>query len=284
MKKRLTALALATVASPLAGCAVVQEKTIGEAFDENSASSQIKTKLLSAGAKKFAEVDVEVTGRLALLSGRVNTPEDRIEAERIAWEVKILDEVANELEIKDTSGVASNISDELITGQVRARMFANKQIKSVNFNIETHNGTVFLLGLARNDAELRAAAEAASRVRGVKKVVSYVKLRKRNPVREDTSVAQAGNSEGLNVQMPSAPGQGTAYDARPNYEQSYNSQTPVQPLPPNYQPTPAPPVRSQPHIDPDQASGYTDPYGDDYVDDGAGSFDWDEEYSKLISD
>lgn len=175
---RLIALALA-VGAPLGACAVVQEKTLGESFDDASASSQIKAKLLSTSTKAFNEVDVEVTGGLALLTGRVPTPEERVEAERIAWSVNTIDEIANEIEVIDKSSVLSNVNDEWITAQVRSRLVADPDIKSVNYNIETFNGVVYLLGLAMSEQELKSAATHASVVRGVKKVVSYVKMRDR---------------------------------------------------------------------------------------------------------
>ena len=177
---RNIALVLA-IAMPLGACAVVQEKTLGESFDDASASSQIKAKLLGNSTKAFVEVDVEVTGRLALLTGRVETPEERVEAERLAWTVRSIDEIANEIEVLDKSSILSNVNDEWITTRVRSRLISDAEIKSVNYNIETFNGTVYLLGLARTEGELKAAATHASLVKGVKKVVSYVKMRNRQP-------------------------------------------------------------------------------------------------------
>ena len=59
------------------------------------------------------------------------------------------------------------------------------------FNIQVHNGVVYLLGLARSEEELRKAAEHASLVNGVQKVVSYVKMRERGSPPPDISVAAA---------------------------------------------------------------------------------------------
>lgn len=44
------------------GVAAAQEKSLGEAVDDATASNEIKSKLLSESANKFGEVDVEVTG------------------------------------------------------------------------------------------------------------------------------------------------------------------------------------------------------------------------------
>ena len=152
MRLHLAATAL-ILAMPLGGCAIAavgtagavgvaaaQDKTIGEAVDDATASNEIKSKLLSESANSFGEVDVEVTGGLVLLSGRVNSPEERVKAEGIAWTSTRTKDVANEIRIEAPGGFFANVSDEIITGRVRARLVGSSTIKSLNFNIETYNG------------------------------------------------------------------------------------------------------------------------------------------------
>ena len=189
MRTQLAAAAL-VLAMPLCGCAAaalgtagavgvaaVQDKSLGEAVDDATASNQIKSKLLSESANRFGEVDVEVTSGLVLLSGRVDTPEDRVKAEGIAWTSALTRDVANEIRIEPAGGFLANVSDELITARVRSRLVGSSTVKSVNFNIETYNGVVYLMGIARSAEELKHAAEEASVVGGVKQVVSYVRVR-----------------------------------------------------------------------------------------------------------
>ena len=195
MKSPVPALALSVLTLlPLGGCVLAavgtagavgitaaQDKTMGEALDDATVSNQIKAKLLSENSEKFAEVDVEVANGLVLLSGRVNNPEDRVRAEGIAWSAALTQDVANEIKIEPPGGFIANLSDEVITGRVRARLVGSKTVKSVNFNIETYDGVVYLMGTARTAKELKKAAEEASVVAGVKQVVSYVRIREPQP-------------------------------------------------------------------------------------------------------
>lgn len=181
MISRSFAVILAGVAClSLGGCFAVQEKTFGEEFDEASAGTEIKTKLLQGGTSNFGEVDVEVSDRFVLLSGRVPSDADKAEAERIAWTARSVDEVANEL-VVGKFDLGRDVNDRWITEQVRARIIANRDVKGINYNIQVFNGVVYLMGVARSEDELRQAAESASRVKGVQKVVSYVKMRDRQP-------------------------------------------------------------------------------------------------------
>ncbi|MEL6569352.1 MAG: BON domain-containing protein [Pseudomonadota bacterium] len=187
MSLRLT-LAAGILIVPLSGCvaagvagagtvavAAAQERTVGQAVDDAATSNEIKTKLLQETG--YGEVDVEVVDGLVLLSGRVSEPEMRTRAEDIAWSSKRTFDVANEIKIERPGGFFTNVADEVITARVRARLIGSSSVKSFNFNIETYDGVVYLMGIASTQDELVAAAETASRVGGVQQVVSYVRVR-----------------------------------------------------------------------------------------------------------
>lgn len=186
--------ALALAVTALGACAAFQQKTFGESLDEASAATQIRTRLLaSGGPNHFGEVDVEVEGRFVLLSGRVPSEDDRRTAEKIAWDIKLVDEVANELVIEPRN-VKRDVNDVWIGQQVRARLFGDRHVAGVNYNVQVYDGVVYLLGLAGSQEEMQKAAEDASVVKGVAKVVSYVKVRPRGNDRMravETQSAQA---------------------------------------------------------------------------------------------
>ncbi len=176
------------------GVAAVQDRTMGEAVDDATTSSQIKARLLAEGG--LGEVDVEVANGLVLLSGRVISPEKRVKAEDIAWSVEGTREVANEVKIEAPGGFISNAGDEVITARVRARLIGSSSVKSVNFNVETYDGVVYLMGLARSSDELRAAAEEASKARGVQQVISYIRIRSSDADRARSAPYADGDGSG----------------------------------------------------------------------------------------
>lgn len=157
------------------GVSAAQDRTLGQAVDDATASGEIKTKLLRESG--FREVDVEVADGLVLLSGRVNTPEHRVRAEDIAWSSNRVFDVANEINIERPGGFFAAVGDEVTTARVRRALIASPAVKSFNFNIETYDGVVYLMGIALTPEERVAAAEEASFVGGVRQVVSYVRVR-----------------------------------------------------------------------------------------------------------
>lgn len=223
MPRRL--FALLVLAVPLAGCLPLEDKTLGQSLDETSTGTRIKTMLFSEGAfSRFGEVDVEVYDRFVLLSGRVPSEADKKEAERIAWSVNSVDEVANELTV-ERRDLGRDVNDRWINEQVKTRLIANNNIKGVNYNVQVYDGVVYLLGLARNEDELHAAAEIAARVKGVSKVVSYVKMRTRGAA---STQAAAEPAPGQPASQPIDLTQGS----RPE-----DNQAPAPIVPPDHSPT-----------------------------------------------
>lgn len=159
------------------GVYAVQDRTIGEGIDDAAASNQVKMRLMAADSTAFQEVDVEVAGGNLLLSGAVPTEQHKQAAETIARSVGIIDNVYNEIFVGPHSGFVRSAQDELITAQIRTRLAASPNVRAININIETFQGNVYLMGTARTERELQRAAEIASVVGGVRRVVSFVQVR-----------------------------------------------------------------------------------------------------------
>lgn len=158
------------------GTASVQERTVGAAVDDLT----IHTRILNGFSKQkglFTNVSVKVQEGSVLLTGKVKNPEDAVEAVKAAWAVEGVREVINEIQVTDRNTIGGFANDSLITTQVKSRLIAEKFVKSVNYSIETVGGVVYVMGIAQDDAELERVLNVTSRVRGVKQVVSHVRLK-----------------------------------------------------------------------------------------------------------
>jgi osmotically-inducible protein OsmY len=161
----------------LAGCSTVQEeRSIGRELDDVNASLAIKSAMIRNEGYALGGVDVEVTEGIALLTGTVPREDDSLMAECLAWSSVAVRAVANELFVGTASSLRNRTNDAWITQRVRGRLLTDRSIRSVNFNVETYAGKVYLLGLARTRGELERASTHASLVDGVGEVISYVRV------------------------------------------------------------------------------------------------------------
>ena len=180
--KQLTLISVAILSLALSGCAVTSaaieggDRSTARSLDDMSASRAINTRMKRAYEYKLSGVEVEVAEGIAVLSGTVPDPDARIEAERIAWSAPGVYKVGNEIRIGEKIGLIGNTKDNVLKQSIRTRLIADKNVSSLNYNIEVNDGTVYLLGLAESPEELERAAHIASTTRGTAEVVSYVRL------------------------------------------------------------------------------------------------------------
>ena len=111
-----------------------------------------------------------------LLTGRAADPQMRLDAVRLAWQAEGVKEVINEIQVDNESGLLDSAKDTWITTQLRAKLTFERGIRSANYSIETVNGVVYLMGLARDQEELNKVVELARSLPNVQRVVSYVRI------------------------------------------------------------------------------------------------------------
>ena len=179
----LSLAATALLCTTLSGCAIAtagikkgDERSFVRSMQDVNAGRAIEARMTRAMDFKLSGVDVEVAEGIVLLSGNVPTQKDKIEATRIAWSATDIEEVGNEIKIKGKQSFIRNTKDGVLEKSVRARLTADRLVKARNFNIETHDGIVYVMGVARTDMELKRAAQIAATTRGAKQVVSYARI------------------------------------------------------------------------------------------------------------
>jgi len=172
----VSALAIGGCSVTSAGVKKGDERNMARSIDDVSAGRVIKARLARAYDFDLKNVDVEVAEGIAVLTGSAETEKDRLEAEKIAWSAPNIIQVGNEIRLNNETGVFRDSKDAIIQTRIRTRMMTEKGVKARNVNIETENGVVYLLGVARDKTELHKITEIASTTDGVKEVVSYIRI------------------------------------------------------------------------------------------------------------
>jgi len=167
-------------AATTTGVGIAQERSMGEAVDDTIITTKIKSDLLQKDFDNlFSHVNVKVTEGRVLLTGSVPKPEMRVEVVRIAWNQSGVKEVINELKIEEPDGklaVKDYSTDVWITTQLKSKLLFNADIHSVNYSVDTIDGVVYLMGIARSKEELDKVTNIAGTIKYVQRVISYVRL------------------------------------------------------------------------------------------------------------
>ena len=159
------------------GVAIAQERSLGDVIDDTAIIVSIKDKLFSLSDDVFLRVSIKSSEGRVLLTGNVAKTEHRIEASKIAWNTKGVKEVYNEINVRDRSNIKNYFKDILISNELRFRILREKDISALNYNIETVNQVVYVMGIANSNDELSLVIDQARNIRGVEKVLSFVVLK-----------------------------------------------------------------------------------------------------------
>ena len=153
------------------------DRSIGEYVDDVLIKAILKNSYFDQSEKIFFNVDVEVSQGRVLLTGTVDNIDLRIEATRIAWGVKGVQTVINEIQISESDNILNFADDLVISTKVYAKLMLDEEVNSLNYNIETVNKVVYLIGISSSSDEKKKAIDLTKEVFGVEEVVEYITIK-----------------------------------------------------------------------------------------------------------
>ena len=153
------------------------EKGITTSVSDGLVFTKIQDKFLKTDATLSQFVDVTVNDGAVLLTGKVRTPEEKVLATKLSWEVRGVREVVNEIQITDKSSIKDVAKDLAASAQLRGKLIADTSVSSLNFSIDVVNGTVYLSGVATDAEEMNRVVSHARELRFAQQVVNYITLR-----------------------------------------------------------------------------------------------------------
>ena len=165
-----------------AGYAANQERGVTGTADDIAIKTNIQNAWLQVNPLMQREFNVTVYEGRTLLTGTTSAPELKAQATQIASQIPGVRAVYDEIELAPREGAWQGVRDTWISAQIRSNLVFNSQVRSVNYTIDTVNGSVYLIGSARGQTELDRVTDAARNVPYVKRVVSYVEIRPGQPI------------------------------------------------------------------------------------------------------
>ena len=154
-----------------------EDRSIGEFVDDTIIKTLIKNTYFNQNEKIFFNIDVEVSQGRVLLTGTIENIDLKIEATRIAWGVKGVQTVINEIQISNSNNIINFADDLVISTKVKGKLILNENINSLNYSIETVNKLVYIIGIAGSEDERDLVINIAREVYGVEEVIDYITIK-----------------------------------------------------------------------------------------------------------
>ena len=151
-------------------------RTLGTQIDDSVMDKTLDTRLLALNKNYFISVKTKIIDGRIFITGKVNTPEEKLQITKVAWETKGARSVKNDLKIKEKFNFKQSAKDLLITSQLRSAMIFNKQIKAVNYNIDTYKKKIYVYGISQTKEEKEEVINEAKQILDVEDVITSILL------------------------------------------------------------------------------------------------------------
>ena len=151
-------------------------RTVGTQIDDTLMQKNLATRILVKDKKYLLSVKSKVLDGKIFLTGKVDSPEEKLILTKLAWETKGARSVRNDIKIKEEFSFSRSAKDILISSQLRTALILNKNIKATNYQIDTYKKKIYIYGIALTSDEKDLVISEAKEILDVKDVVASILL------------------------------------------------------------------------------------------------------------
>ena len=151
-------------------------RTLGTQIDDSIMQKSLTARILAKDKKYFLSVKSKVLDGRIFLTGKVDSPDEKLQITKIAWETKGTRSVRNDIKIKEEFNFKQSAKDILITTQLRTALIVNKNIKATNYQIDTYKKKIYVYGIAQTSEEKDLVISEAKEILDVENVIASIIL------------------------------------------------------------------------------------------------------------
>ena len=151
-------------------------RSLGTQIDDSVMQKNVTARLALRDKSYLISVNTKVLDGRIFLTGKVDSPEEKLQITKLAWETKGVRSVKNDIKIKEDFDFKQSAKDLLITSQLRTALIFDKEIKATNYQIDTYKKKIFIYGIALTSKERQKVINEAKEILDVKDVVASIFL------------------------------------------------------------------------------------------------------------
>lgn len=192
---------------------LADRRTTGAQTDDQAIELKAFNRFRESFKDNRVSLSVVSYNRIALLIGYVPDQATKDQAAKIVGGIENVRTVLNEVVIGPAPSLRTFGTDTVLTTRVKASLVEAKDVQANVIKVYTESSTVFLMGIV-TDREANRAADIASRVSGVRRVVRAFEIISDSELKQiqDRAVISRGSSTSA---QPPAPTTSAAPSAQP---------------------------------------------------------------------
>ena len=151
-------------------------RSVGTQIDDSIMQKSLSAKILLTNKNYVLSVKTKVLDGRIFMTGKVDTPEEKLKLTKLAWETDGVRSVRNDIIIKEEFNFKRSAKDILITSQLRTALILNKNIKATNYQIDTYKKKIYIYGIAMTSEEKNLVISESEEILDVEKVIASIIL------------------------------------------------------------------------------------------------------------
>ena len=151
-------------------------RSVGTQIDDSIMQKNLSTRILILDKRYLLSVKSKVLDGRIFLTGKIDDPEEKLQITKLAWETKGVRSVKNDIKIKESFNFKQSAKDLLITSQLRTALIFNKNIKAINYQIDTYKKKIFIYGISLTAEERKEVINEAKEILDVEDVIASIVL------------------------------------------------------------------------------------------------------------
>ena len=151
-------------------------RSIGTQIDDSVMQKSLTARLIIKDKNYLLSINTKVLDGRIFLTGKIDDPEEKLQITKLAWETKGVRSVKNDIKIKEDFNFKQSAKDLLITSQLRTALIFNKNVKAINYQIDTYKKKIFIYGISLTAEERKEVINEAKEILDVEDVVASIVL------------------------------------------------------------------------------------------------------------
>ena len=151
-------------------------RSVGTQIDDSIMQKSLSARILLTNKNYVLNVKTKVLDGRIFMTGKVDTPEEKLKLTKLAWETDGVRSVRNDIMIKEEFNFKRSAKDILITSQLRTALILNKNIKATNYQIDTYKKKIYIYGIAMTSEEKNLVISESEEILDVEKVIASIIL------------------------------------------------------------------------------------------------------------
>ena len=151
-------------------------RSLGTQIDDSVMQKNLTARLVLRDKAYLLSVKTKVLDGRIFLTGKIEDPEEKLQITKLAWEIKGVRSVKNDIKFKEDFNFQQSAKDLLITSQLRTALIFNKKIKATNYQIDTYKKKIFIYGISLTVGERKEVINEAKEIPDVENVIASIIL------------------------------------------------------------------------------------------------------------